>query len=257
MPDLDTALRWFLDRVPTVVTVLLLLGAGWLLARLARGGVRRASALLGASSDGPWARIVAVVAGLAFWLVLLAFVLVAVQVGREAGAVIWFDRLGEFVPRLFGGIAILVGGTLLSMVARDFALRWLSQLGVEQAHGLARLLQLAVLVTAFVVSIEQLGIETTFLVTMIAIVAGGIVFAVGLAFAIGAADLVRNLVAARDARRHYAPGQRIRVGETEGELVEITASVLVLATQGGRVTVPARVFHESVVTLLEAAPPDA
>ena len=49
------------------------------------------------------------------------------------------------------------------------------------------------------------------------------------------------------------PGNRLRIGETDGELVEITPTVLVLATQNGRITVPAHVFHDSVITLVDTA----
>jgi hypothetical protein len=96
-------------------------------------------------------------------------------------------------------------------------------------------------------------VQVTFLVTMIAIVTGGAVLSVGLAFGLGASCLVRNLIAARDARWHYSPGQRVRVGDTEGELLEITPTVFVLATQAGRVTLPARAFHEYPVTTLDQA----
>jgi hypothetical protein len=157
------------------------------------------------------------------------------------------------LPRLLGGAAILVGGALLSVIIRDVTARWLAPLGVEQARTIARALQLVVLVTAFVVGVDQLGVQVTFLVTMIAIVTGGAVLSVGLAFGLGASCLVRNLIAARDARWHYSPGQRVRVGDTEGELLEITPTVFVLATQAGRVTLPARAFHEYPVTTLDQA----
>jgi hypothetical protein len=250
-PDIDRPLSWLQQNVPTVVAMVLLLVTGWFLARLTRAGIGRAAAAAGAASDSRWRGFFTAAGTAAFWLIIAFFAFAALQLVRRSDAMGWLDRLGDLLPRLLGGAAILVGGALLSVVVRDIAARSLSQLGVDQARTVARVLQFVVLVTAFVVGVDQLGVQVTFLVTMIAIITGGVVFSVGLAFGLGATSLVRNLIAARDARWHYSPGQRVRVGETEGELLEITPTVFVLATQMGRVTLPARTFHESVVTALD------
>jgi hypothetical protein len=234
-----------------VAAVLLLLAAGWFLARLARAAVTRGARAIGVGREGIWGRLFVAMGELLHWAILIAFVVAAIQITRSVETGNWIDWLGEFLPHLLGAVAVLVAGMLLSLLVRDLAVRYLSHFGVEQARTAARTLQTIVLVTAFVVAIDQVGIEIGFLVTMIAILAGGVVFALSLSFALGAADLVRNLVAARDARRYYSPGQRVRVGDLEGELLEITPTVIVLGTQNGRVTVPARVFHESSITLLE------
>lgn len=250
MPQIEAGLVWLQERVPTVAAVLLLLVAGWFVARLARAGLRRGAAAIGAG-DGIATRFFNFVAELLFWLILIAFAVAAIQVTRAAGPMPFIDEIGSFLPGVLGGAAILVGGTLLSVIVRDLTVRSLSQLGVEQARVFGRVLQIVVLATAFVVGMDQIGVRVAFLVTMLAILAGGVVFSVGLAFALGAAGLVKNLLAARDARRHYSPGQRVRIGDTEGELIEITPTVIVLAAQGARVTVPACVFHESAITLID------
>jgi len=250
-PDIDAALSWLQLNVPTVVAMVLLLVAGWFLARLTRAGVDRAARAVGAGNDSRWAGFFRTAGRTAFWLIMAFFVFAALQLVRRTDTAGWLDRLGELLPRLLGGGAILVGGALLSVIVRDIATRSLSQVGIDQARTIARVLQLIVIVTAFVVGVDQLGVQVSFLVTMIAIVTGGVVLALGIAFGLGATSLVRNLIAARDARWHYSPGQRVRVGDTEGELLEITPTVFVLATQLGRVTLPAQTFHEGPITALD------
>lgn len=250
LSGLNSGVDWLSDNLPGLFAALALFAVGWLVAHVVRRTIKRAAAAVDPDAAGHWPRLFASAGMFIYWLILLAFGIAALAVARNAAPGGWVERIGEYVPHLLAGALILIGGALLSFFARDLVLRWLAPLGLEQAHLFARIIQVIVLVTAFVVGIEQLGIHTTFLVTMLAIVTSGMVLAVGLAFAIGAADLVRNLVGARDARRHYHSGQRVQVGDCEGEIVEISPTVLVLATPRGRVTIPARVFHEANITLL-------
>jgi len=98
--------------------------------------------------------------------------------------------------------------------------------------------------------IEQIGIDVTFVTTMIAIVLGVVLAGFSLAFGLGARQSVANLIAARSLRRHFALGQRARFGSIEGEIVEFTPTSVILSTLEGRVHVPASQFDEQASMLL-------
>ena len=111
-------------------------------------------------------------------------------------------------------------------------------------------MQAAILVTALVLGISQIGIDVTLLVTLIAIVAAAGAGSIALAFALGARSFVSNLIGAHYLQQHYQPGQQARMGDVEGVIVELTPVSVVLATDAGRIIVPAKVFSDQVTAVL-------
>ena len=92
--------------------------------------------------------------------------------------------------------------------------------------------------------IDQIGIDVTFVTTMLAIVLGGVVLGFSLAFGLGTRRVVANLVASHSLQRYFSVGQRARFGEIEGEILDFTPTGVVLATEQGRTHVPASHFDE-------------
>ena len=55
---------------------------------------------------------------------------------------------------------------------------------------------------------------------------------------------VANLIASHYLVRVYRPGQRVRIGEIEGRIVEFTRGAVSVETEEGRALVPARLFED-------------
>jgi small-conductance mechanosensitive channel len=95
----------------------------------------------------------------------------------------------------------------------------------------------------------------TLIVTMLAIAAGALLGGFAIAFGLGARAYVGNLICASELRRDIEPGQIIRFGEIEGEVVDITATTLVLATADGRRRIPAGTFAVESMTVVDTDQP--
>ena len=54
-------------------------------------------------------------------------------------------------------------------------------------------------------------------------------------------------------RQAFIVGQTLRVGEHEGQLLEVTATGVIIETVEGRVLLPARLFNEQPVTVRSRA----
>ena len=55
----------------------------------------------------------------------------------------------------------------------------------------------------------------------------------------------------------FGIGQRVRIGELEGKILELTAVSIVLETDQGRVNVPAKVYNEAPIVLIAPRGDDA
>ncbi|MFH1569072.1 MAG: mechanosensitive ion channel domain-containing protein, partial [Gemmatimonadota bacterium] len=132
----------------------------------------------------------------------------------------------------------------------DLTLSVVTSAGLAYGNALGRLVQTAVVLVAVAVAIEQVGIDIQFLTTASVVTLGVLLFGAALAFGLGARTTVSNILAAHYLRRTYTVGQTVRIGELKGEIVQITATAVILRSAEGRALVPAKVFSETITVLV-------
>jgi Conserved TM helix/Mechanosensitive ion channel len=253
-----------MDRVvqnlPNLAGALLLLLAGWVLAKFLRALTGRMLALLEIvfarllgvhlAERVRLARSANVLGALVFWAVLLFFVTAATNVLGLDTFTLWLGRLLDYLPTLIVGLLIVVAGYILSRVAADLILGATGQLAPAQRQVVARAAQATILVAAILVGADQIGIRVTFLAIIVGIAAGAVAGGVVVAVSLGARTHVANLIGAHQLRLNYELGQRIRVAGFEGRILQLTPQAVVLETDDGRVSVPGRLFSEQPVALI-------
>ncbi|MBM3358974.1 MAG: mechanosensitive ion channel [Betaproteobacteria bacterium] len=256
------------EYAPSVLGATLLLLVGWFVARLLRGMAVKLMSVLevllhrmfrgrAASAPSMPSASVEIVGSILFWVVILFFVAAATQVLGLDVFTAWLKDLVAYLPTLLAGGLIILAGVLLSGLARDVTVAALTALPEPQRLLLGRVVQGTVLLAAVVVGADQIGIKITFLVILAAVVAGAVVSGVALAVSLGARTFVANLIGAHYLRQAFDVGQRVRVAGFEGRILELTTVSLVLESEEGRVTVPAKVYHEEPIVLLLARNGDA
>lgn len=85
---------------------------------------------------------------------------------------------------------------------------------------------------------------------LIALMVGITIAALGLAFGLGARADVGNLIAARRLARALEVGQRIRVGELTGRVVQLTETAGSIEVPEGLARVPASLFDAEPFVVL-------
>ncbi len=252
--------------LPSVMGAVALLIAGWIVACVLRALTLRLGRLLDQlinhffqrrGMDRP--RIAPfsadLLGNLVYWLVILFFVIAATQVMGFTVFMGWLDRLVNYLPSLLAGSLIILAGVLLGKLSKDLILATSSI--PRQRLLLARVAQVTILVTALVIGADQIGIKITFLVIMATVLVGTVLGGVALALSLGSRDYVANLIGAHFLRQHYQTGQRVRFGEVEGSVLEITLIHIVLETSQGRVSIPAKLFNQQSSVLVIEAEDDA
>lgn len=256
--------RSFLANLPDLLAALALLLIGWLVASL----LRRLIISLGMRLNRGLDRVLRdqrirlsatqlrLLSSLVFWIVVFGFITAAAEVANFETLSGWLEAVIAYLPKLLLGVLIIVAGYLLSSIVRSLVSDALDSAGVAQRALIGRLAQAATFLAALAIGIEQMGIDVTFLTTVIAIVLGTVLAAFALAFGMGARQLVANLIAAHSLQRRLSVGHRARIGGIEGEILELTATGVILATAEGRVNVPASRFDEEASVLLSPDPRD-
>jgi small-conductance mechanosensitive channel len=137
---------------------------------------------------------------------------------------------------------------LVSAAAESNRIKYPGHLGYL-AGGLVFLL-------ALMLALDQLGLDIDLLVSMLTLAIGALFAGLALAFGLGAGDSVRNILAGHYVRKSFHPGQRVRLQDIEGEIIELTPVAVVIDTERGSAVVPARLFTEQASLVLDPAEED-
>ncbi len=243
-------------RSELVAIAILILGVvAARLASMATGGIlgfldRRTARLATTERSVISPRLIRVTRAIVFWLILILAVSYALRVLGVGGISTMVSAVIDFIPQLLVGFTIVVAGHILGLVASHVVAELSDEITTESLGP--RLLHGAIVIVAIVMGLQHINVDISFvtqlMLIVIAIAGGGLM----LAFALGARQHVANLLARRELTR-LSVGDRIRVDDVDGEVVDIHTTGVDVATNEGVVSVPAaRLAETSVLRKAEA-----
>jgi small-conductance mechanosensitive channel len=195
-----------------------------------------------------------IISQLVYWVVMIFFLAVGANVLGWDLFSGWLDNIVGYLPGLVTGLLIILAGILLGSLARAAIHSATHRSAPEQSAMMARGIQVVIVFSAVIIGVEQIGLNIGFLSTLIVVVVAGLLGGAALAFGLGARSLVANVIGAQYTRRHCQVGDLIRLGATEGEVIEIAQAGIVIATAEGKAIIPARLFHEEVCHVITRGP---
>jgi hypothetical protein len=197
--------RAFLAQVgvflPRVMLALLVLVAGWLVAKLARLAIQKALRAINfhvlterAGIDGFLRQggmqtdSVSIFGALVYWLVILAALLIAFN---GLGLTYITDLLGRvvlFVPKVFVALLMLAFGAYFARFCGDAVRTYCRNIDLPDAEFLARLTQYAIIAFVVLIALDQMQIGGDIVRLTFLILLSGVVLALALAFGLGGKD---------------------------------------------------------------------
>jgi hypothetical protein len=215
--SLGNALGMFLTAIPRIIGFVVVLIVGWFVASLLAKGV---AALLRAihfndlAQRSGFAGFVqnmgvrrdssGVIADVAKWFVRLITLVVAFDtLGLPAVSGV-LQQLLLWLPNLVVALAILVIGGLCAGALSRLVRGATAEAGFSNPDTFATVAKVAVWAFAIVVAVNQLGIATTLINTLLIGVVGALALACGLAFGLGGRDRATQLLDAVSAQAQQA-----------------------------------------------------
>jgi hypothetical protein len=216
MSDLWERLRigWgeLVEVLPGLLAAAVIMMAGYLVARqlnrwtdrtLQRLEFKRLADAGGLTEAAGRVRLdpVRAVGKLIFWLTMLVVVLLASSALGLENVREMFGRMLGFIPTLISGTVIIILGMIIGEFVR--ALIVASAGRVEGVVTVAKLTKGAMVMIAFFMALQQIGVSEEIVTSAFTLVVGSIALAAGLAFGLGNRDLAGEIT-----RRWYEEGQR-------------------------------------------------
>ena len=189
-----------------------------------------------------------------FWIVLLIFAASALRILGGTLFERWTENLLAYLPSSIGGVIIIVVGFTGGTLARHILEQASVGLGVGQSSLLGRLAQAVIVISCIVIGIDQLGVNVNFLIQLTTVTAAAVFGGIALVFALGTRQHLANLIGAHYARKHYAPGDLVKIGAFQGRIVEIADGCVFIETDAGDVSVPGQHFSAEPFVKIRKAP---
>lgn len=246
--------------LPKLVATIVILLAGWLVARVVEFVTSRALRRLGFDTGAARLRVQEVlgnagiaappsrlVARLLYWILMLVFLLSAVETLGLTAVTSTIDRLIAFLPNLVAASLIVLFTVLLGKFLRNLVGSGAAVANLGQAKRLGMAANTVVVLVGSVLAIQQLGIETGLFVSVITVLVAALTLTMGIAFALGARPVVTHILAGHFLRQTLTVGQSVEVEGKKGDLEQVGATATVLRDGAASWSIPNARLLDAIV----------
>ncbi len=247
------------DYLPNLFGALVVLVLGWLIALLVRFLILKLGAgldkmiitlgkQLGLHHVRPHPAVASIIANTLFWIIILF------TFGTILRALGWpglLLLLHDYFPRLLGSFLIVLSGYIVGHLVAYTINHYKGIREATYANTLSKISKFIVVSFAVLMALEHLGFDMTLFQSLFLIIISFFLFGASLAFGMGARHAISHLLAMRNVRHYYKIGQWVKVGEVEGQVIDIKTHVIILQTKNGKAIVPGDIFYENITLLIE------
>ena len=249
--------------LPAILGALLLLLAGWLVARISQAVIARLLHKLGLdrlaertgiakglTTIGAQGNLSYLLARITFWLIVIFFSLLALgTLGLTDVVTSALNSLFAFLPRFVAATVIFLVGAFIARIVGDAITAVTVQSTISNGRILGQAVRYSLLIVVVILSLDELGVQTNILTTIIIISVAAGAFGLALAFGLGNQQLAHNIMAGFHAREEFNPGQTLSLDEHTGKLISIGATKTLLETNDGQISLPNVVLLDEVVRI--------
>lgn len=210
---LDTVRSFMVELgqfLPKLIGAVIILIAGWLIAKFLRFVVVRSLRSIGFNvvtdkagldeflkKGGGRKDTIEVLGLLVYWLAILATLLIGFNSLGLTVVSELFSRITQFVPNVIVAVLILTIGLYFARFVADAVVSYSRNVGMEDADLAGRVTRYAIAIFVIVIALGQMNIADRILYPALLILFGGAVLALALAFGLGgqkwAADQLEKL----------------------------------------------------------------
>jgi len=247
----------------TFIGALVILIIGWIIAKIVSKTVRKVleriqvgkllekSNLQELFGNRDMAKSVTnVISKFIYYFILLIFILMATEaLGMEA-ITEQVSALIDFFPKVLVAVIIFVIGFYIASFIRDMVTTATKSVGVAGGSIIGSGIFYFLLIIVSVTAIEQMGIDTELITSNLSIIIAGIIIGGAISYGFAAKDIMGDIVSTFFAKKSFIAGQFIRIGDIEGQIIEINSTNITVLSNNDKIVVPTKQFMSQSVTIL-------
>jgi hypothetical protein len=193
--------------LPTLLSVILILIVGWLIASLVQKVITRflklarldsvsekigiANILTKGDINYTLSEIIGV---LMYWLLMLVVFLMAVNMLQLTVAAELLNQVILYVPNVIASVFILVLGIFFASIIANTVRTTAANAGISQARSLGQFTQVIIVIFTIMEALNQLRIDTTIIQLLVKAALFAVALGIGLAIGLGCKDMAAKYV---------------------------------------------------------------
>jgi hypothetical protein len=218
---------------PKLIGALLVLLVGWAIARLVQFGFERSvrgglDSLLERTGiaqtlerTAMTTTPTAILGRVLFWLIMILFIMGASEIIGLSAVTNAIKQILGYLPSVISASIILAAGIFLARFVANVITSGAMAANISYARGLGAVARISIVVLVGVVTVQQLGVDTEILVTVITVSVAAMAFGMALAFALGSRNVVGAILAGHYVRQSLPEGAVVEVAGERGVVEEI------------------------------------
>jgi len=250
--NLTNLVNDFFGVIPNVIGATVVFIIGWLMAKIIARIIKKVLKMIGIDKLGDKLNDIDIVQQSSmeivpsnllskiFYYIALLFVIVAATGFLKVEAVTnLVSDLLAFTPNILVAIVLLGVGLLIADAIKGMVQTACESFNIPSSKLIANVIFFLILIVALISALSQLKIETDFMITVITIILGGIVLAFSIGYGLASKETMANFLASRSSKDRFQLGSVIKVGDVQGEIIDIDSStVTVLSGDNRTIIIP-------------------
>jgi hypothetical protein len=199
-------------------------------------------------SSDPATRLIA---NILYWIIIIFFLTAATEVLGLPIITNWLGGLVTYLPNILLAALLIFTGVVGGRLLRDIISAAIAKTGAAFGDVFGRFAYYVIVTISLLVAITQIGVDLAILTGIINIVLAAVLFGAALAFGFGAKTAISNILACYYVQIRYNVGDMIKIDNIEGHILEFTPTSLIIESELGQITIPAKKFSETSSILIK------
>lgn len=233
------------------IVAVIVIAAGFFAGSLAAAIARQASS--GESRPEVIRTSSGALATLAFSIILIIALVIALGIVNRTALDQLSTDVVTFLPLLLSAAIVLIIGNIVGALAEAGVTRSLGHVSPELRNRLPALVKYAISGFSLVIAANQLGIDTTIILVVVAALFFGLALAFALLAAYGGRPIAEQVAAGRALRRELSVGDSVKIGTVSGQISAIGSTSTQITSRTNVMLVPNVELLRSTLEVVETA----
>ena len=239
----ETVINQMAEAFPKLIGALVLLGIGWIIAKLVSNLVGRILKRIGLDKladklnntdtfkeSNIKVRPVVIIQKFLYWMLMLVFILSATETLGLDIVTTQISSLIEYLPQLVTALIILAVGFYISDAIRSMAADSMKSLGIPAWKFISTSLFYLLFLIVAVTALNQAGVDTFIITSNFSIILGGILLAFAIAYGFAARNVLSSILTSFYSKSNFEIGQIVEMDGHRGAIVKMDSVSLTIDT---------------------------
>jgi len=193
----------------------------------------------------------AIFAKLIYYLIFFIFFWISADILGVEALSDMISRFFDYLPTLFSALVVFLAGVFLADFLKKLVRTACESLRIPAAGLISNFVFYFLFINIVMITLSQAGIQTKAIEENISIILAGIVAAFAIGYGFASRPVLSNVLAAYYSRNRVKVGDRISIGDAQGEIIRMDNISLTLEAEGRRIVVPVSKLLTETYELLD------